>query len=34
MNEPCELRESVMACESHALVIGGPGSGKDRKSVV
>ena len=28
MNEPCELRESVMACEGHALVIGGPGSGK------
>ena len=29
MNEPCKLRESVMACEGHALVIGGPGSGKD-----
>jgi DNA helicase-2/ATP-dependent DNA helicase PcrA len=28
MNEPCELRESIMACECHALVIGGPGSGK------
>ena len=28
MNEPCVLRESVMACEGHALVIGGPGSGK------
>jgi len=28
MNEPCALRESVMACESHVLVIGGPGSGK------
>ena len=28
MNEPCKLRESVMACEGHALVIGGPGSGK------
>lgn len=28
MNEPCALRESVMACEGHALVIGGPGSGK------
>ena len=28
MNEPCELRESVMACEGHVLVIGGPGSGK------
>ncbi len=28
MNEPCALRDSVMACEGHALVIGGPGSGK------
>jgi DNA helicase-2/ATP-dependent DNA helicase PcrA len=28
MNEPCELRDSVMACEGHVLVIGGPGSGK------
>ena len=28
MNEACELRDSVMACEGHALVIGGPGSGK------
>ncbi|MBB3010244.1 UvrD-helicase domain-containing protein [Cupriavidus alkaliphilus] len=28
MNQPCELRESVMACEGHVLVIGGPGSGK------
>jgi DNA helicase II / ATP-dependent DNA helicase PcrA len=28
MNEPCELRESVMAGEGHVLVIGGPGSGK------
>lgn len=28
MNEPCELRDSVLACEGHALVIGGPGSGK------
>lgn len=28
MNEPCKLRESIMACEGHALVIGGPGSGK------
>lgn len=28
MNELCALRESVMACEGHVLVIGGPGSGK------
>lgn len=28
MNEPCDLRQSIMACEGHALVIGGPGSGK------
>ena len=28
MNRPCALCESVMACEGHALVIGGPGSGK------
>jgi len=28
MNEPCPLRDSVLACEGHALVIGGPGSGK------
>lgn len=28
MNEPCPLRNSVMTCEGHALVIGGPGSGK------
>lgn len=28
MTEPCELRGSVLACEGHALVIGGPGSGK------
>jgi DNA helicase-2/ATP-dependent DNA helicase PcrA len=28
MSVPCVLRESVMACEGHALVIGGPGSGK------
>lgn len=28
MNEPCALRESVMSCEGHALVTGGPGSGK------
>jgi DNA helicase-2/ATP-dependent DNA helicase PcrA len=28
MNEPCALRDSVLACEGHILVIGGPGSGK------
>lgn len=28
MTESCALRESVMACKGHALVIGGPGSGK------
>ena len=28
MNEPCKLRDSVMACDDHILVIGGPGSGK------
>lgn len=28
MNEPCSLRRSVLDCERHALVIGGPGSGK------
>lgn len=28
MNEPCPLRNSVLACEGHALVTGGPGSGK------
>lgn len=28
MNEPCELRAGVMACEGHVLVTGGPGSGK------
>lgn len=28
MNEPCPLRESVLACEGHVLVTGGPGSGK------
>lgn len=28
MNEHCELRDSVLACERHVLVIGGPGSGK------
>ena len=28
MNEPCELRDSVLACDGHILVLGGPGSGK------
>lgn len=28
MKEPCPLRDSVLACEGHALVTGGPGSGK------
>jgi DNA helicase-2/ATP-dependent DNA helicase PcrA len=28
MNEPCALRDRVLACEGHILVIGGPGSGK------
>lgn len=28
MNEPCELRDSILACEGHILVTGGPGSGK------
>jgi DNA helicase-2/ATP-dependent DNA helicase PcrA len=28
MNEPCALRDSVLACDGHILVIGGPGSGK------
>lgn len=28
MTEPCSLRDSVLACEGHALVTGGPGSGK------
>ena len=28
MNEPCELRDSVLTCDGHVLVIGGPGSGK------
>lgn len=28
MNEPCPLRDSVLACEGHVLVTGGPGSGK------
>ncbi|MBP1152715.1 UvrD-helicase domain-containing protein [Methylocaldum sp. RMAD-M] len=26
--EVCQLRESVLACDGHALVLGGPGSGK------
>jgi DNA helicase-2/ATP-dependent DNA helicase PcrA len=28
MDDACVLRESILACEGHALVIGGPGSGK------
>lgn len=28
MNESCALRDSVLACEGHILVLGGPGSGK------
>ena len=28
MSEPCALRESVLACNGHILVVGGPGSGK------
>lgn len=28
MNEPCVLRDSVLACDGHILVLGGPGSGK------
>lgn len=28
MNESCELRDGVLACDGHILVIGGPGSGK------
>ncbi len=28
MNDPCPLRDSILACEGHALVTGGPGSGK------
>lgn len=28
MIEPCPLRDSILACEGHALVTGGPGSGK------
>ncbi|PMS16459.1 ATP-dependent helicase [Trinickia dabaoshanensis] len=28
MDEICQLREAVLACEGHALVLGGPGSGK------
>lgn len=27
-HEPCPLRDSVLDCHGHALVIGGPGSGK------
>lgn len=27
-NDTCPLRESILACDGHALVIGGPGSGK------
>ena len=28
MNDACGLRDSVLACEGHILVMGGPGSGK------
>jgi DNA helicase II / ATP-dependent DNA helicase PcrA len=28
MTEPCALRDSVLACTGHILVLGGPGSGK------
>lgn len=28
MPQPCPLRESILNCEGHALVLGGPGSGK------
>ncbi|MDC7718918.1 ATP-dependent helicase [Vogesella sp. DC21W] len=28
MNRPCTLRDSVLACDGHILVLGGPGSGK------
>lgn len=28
MNKPCPLRDSILACEHHVLVTGGPGSGK------
>lgn len=28
MEEPCPLRRSVLECAGHALVLGGPGSGK------
>lgn len=38
MNEPCVLRDSVLACDGHILVLGGPGSGKTtvalRKAVI
>ncbi|AOL03141.1 MULTISPECIES: ATP-dependent helicase [Burkholderia] len=28
MEQICQLREAVLACDGHALVLGGPGSGK------
>lgn len=28
MNETCPMRDGIMACDSHILVLGGPGSGK------
>lgn len=28
MNETCAIRDGIMACDSHILVLGGPGSGK------